>query len=114
MIRLIICLILVVDLCYSNHIDDVQQQFPSEQQQSSSNYWCDDEHEDFVHVIPGYIPIQPPSCWYSGYLTYEISGRLIHTHYTLQTAELLSSYSDASSKDHVENPFQKPLIYWSS
>jgi hypothetical protein len=78
-----------------------------------SSYWCNDQHEDFVHFIPGYVPMSPPSCWYSGYVSYEVAGTLIHTHYTLQTAELLAKDSKRSDAD-VENPFSKPLIYWSS
>lgn len=79
----------------------------------TSSYWCNDQHEDFVHSIPGYVPMAPPSCWYSGYVSYELAGTLIHTHYTLQTAELLTEDSKSSYGD-LNNPFSKPLIYWSS
>lgn len=78
-----------------------------------SSYWCNDQHEDFVRSIPGYVPVVPPTCWYSGYVSYEISGTLIHTHYTLQTAEFLSEDSTRANGD-VKSPFVKPLIYWSS
>jgi hypothetical protein len=76
-------------------------------------HWCNDQHEDFVYFIPGYIPMAPPSCWYSGYVSYELAGTLIHTHYTLQTAELLTKDNKSSNGD-INSPFSKPLIYWSS
>jgi hypothetical protein len=84
------------------------QSLPNESSIIASSYWCNEDHDDYVHTIPGYIPIQPPSCWYSGYVSYEIAGQMIHTHYTLQTAELLSSTTT------ISNVFRKPLIYWSS
>jgi hypothetical protein len=82
---------------------------------SDTSYWCDDQHEDFVRGLPGYVPIRPPSCWYSGYVSYEVEGALIHTHYTLQTAEFLSDNVDSTAESSsIDNPYQKPLIYWSS
>jgi hypothetical protein len=82
---------------------------------SLASYWCDEDHVDFVQAIPGYVPVVPPSCWYSGYLTYEFLGRTIHTHYTLQIAEFLSSSNDdIDQNEESYNPLQKPLIYWSS
>jgi hypothetical protein len=89
----------------------VPKQSSKSSKASSSSYWCNEDHEDYVHTIPGYIPVQPPSCWYSGYVSYEIAGQLIHTHYTLQTAELISSSMESNVQN---NAFQKPLIYWSS
>ena len=61
--------------------------YPGPQSSSFVSYWCDEDHVDYVRTIPGYVPVVPPSCWYSGYLTYEFLGRTIHTHYTLQIAE---------------------------
>jgi hypothetical protein len=78
----------------------------------TASYWCDEDHDDYIHALPGYIPITPPSCWYSGYLTYEFLGRTIHTHYTLQIAEFFHSHNDSDVDGY--NPLQKPLIYWSS
>jgi hypothetical protein len=58
------------------------------------------DHPDFVPRLPGFN--QPlPSAWFSGYLTYELEGRTIHTHYVLVQAE----------EDFDEG---KPLIYWSN
>ncbi len=75
-----------------------------------TSYWCDDDHPDYVHALPGYVPVVPPSCWYSGYLTYEFLGRSINTHYTLQIAEFSNSDDNVDS----DSPLRKPLIYWSS
>lgn len=92
---------------------------PTQKSSSSSSslftsYWCDEDHVDYVTTIPGYVPVVPPSCWYSGYLIYEFLGRTIHTHYTLQIAEFITT--GTTTNDDVENynPLQKPLIYWSS
>jgi hypothetical protein len=51
---------------------------------SSLPYACV-SHPDLVTFVPGYGV--PPSCWYSGYVHYEIAGQQVHTHYTLLTAE---------------------------
>lgn len=57
--------------------------------------------KDRVYSIPGWN--QPlPSPWYSGLLTYEFQGRIIHTHYILVLAEFDAEYA------------RKPLIYWSN
>ena len=80
---------------------------------SFTSYWCDDDHPDYVHALPGYVPVVPPSCWYSGYLTYEFLGRSINTHYTLQIAEFSNSEDNDNNVDS-DSPFRKPLIYWSS
>ena len=61
---------------------------------------------DRVHHLPGYdAPL--PSPWYSGYLTYDLDGHTIHTHYVLVMAERLQEESD-------ETHAQKPLLYWSN
>ena len=57
------------------------------------------DHPDRIHRIPG-LPMPPPSPWYSGYLTYEINGRTIHTHYVLVECE--------------QDDDEAPLIYWSN
>jgi len=46
-----------------------------------------------------------PSPWYSGYLTYELEGHTIHTHYVLVMSERMHEDDEAT---------QKPLIYWSN
>ena len=83
--------------------------------QKLASYWCDEGHADYVHELPGYVHVVPPSCWYSGYLTYEFLGRTVHTHYTLQIAEFFPS-SDHDNENEVNHssPLLKPLIYWSS
>ena len=61
---------------------------------------------DRIHHLPGYdAPL--PSPWYSGYLTYDLQGHTIHTHYVLVMAERLQD-QDETTHD------QKPLIYWSN
>jgi hypothetical protein len=46
---------------------------------SSSSSCFFQQHPDFVPHLPGYN--QPlPSAWFSGYLTYELEGRTVHTH----------------------------------
>ena len=57
------------------------------------------DHPDRMHTIPG-LAMPPPSPWYSGYLTYELNGHTIHTHYILVEAE--------------EGEEDKPLLYWSN
>lgn len=58
------------------------------------------QHPDFVPHLPGFD--QPlPSPWFSGYLTYELEGRTVHTHYVLIQAE----------EDFNET---KPVIYWTN
>lgn len=69
-------------------------------------------HPDLVRSLPGYPAVQPPSCWYSGYLHYELAGQQVHTHYTLQTAELLDD--DVNDTSSGTSSSSKPLIYWSS
>jgi hypothetical protein len=93
----------------SQDADNVQD-IPFDQKLAS--YWCDDDHPDYVHSLPGYVPVVPPSCWYSGYLTYDFLGRTVHTHYTLQIAEFLRSNDE--NDVNSDSPLQKPLIYWSS
>lgn len=59
---------------------------------------------DRVHHLPGFdAPL--PSPWYSGYLTYDLDGHTIHTHYVLVMAERLESESVHT---------KKPLIYWTN
>ena len=96
----------------SNDIHRAQDSLPG--QKLGASYWCDEDHADYVHSLPGYVPVVPPSCWYSGYLTYDFMGRAIHTHYTLQIAEFVSSNNDDDKEFDSYSPLQKPLIYWSS
>ena len=61
---------------------------------------------DRITSLPGYnAPL--PSPWYSGYLTYDLEGHTIHTHYVLVMAEQLEGEDDATHS-------KKPLIYWSN
>jgi hypothetical protein len=68
---------------------------------TTTDSYCIEDHPDRVTALPGYPYEQPPSCWYSGYLHYEVAGQQVHTHYTLLTAEFDWNQT-------------KPLIYWSS
>lgn len=64
---------------------------------------------DRIHHLPGYnAPL--PSPWYSGYLTYELQGHTIHTHYVLVMAERLQGEQNDSNAEYAA----KPLIYWSN
>jgi hypothetical protein len=71
-------------------------------------YFCA-PHPDLVTFVPGYGI--PPSCWYSGYVHYEIAGQLVHTHYTLLTAEQRPSGGGTTAASMSRND---NLIYWSS
>ena len=97
----------------SHDVDDVQgDDVTFSRGQELASYWCDEDQTDYVHSLPGYVPVEPPSCWYSGYLTYDFLGRTINTHYTLQIAEFLDSQDEKDIDNY--SPLQKPLIYWSS
>jgi serine carboxypeptidase-like clade 1 len=66
------------------------------------------EHPDFVPHLPGFN--QPlPSAWFSGYLTYQLEGRTIHTHYVLIESE---EGVDENVEETADS--EKPLIYWSN
>lgn len=85
---------------------------------------CDEDHPDLVtSMIPGYPADAAPlsSCWYSGYLHYEVAGQQVHTHYTLMTAESVFDDNKLDNDDDSDNSSSsssrntsKPLIYWSS
>jgi hypothetical protein len=79
---------------------------------SSLPYSCV-SHPDLVTFVPGYGV--PPSCWYSGYVHYEIAGQQVHTHYTLLTAERLGQgLGDGGGGGAFSESRNDNLIYWSS
>ncbi|KAL7581813.1 hypothetical protein ACA910_022337 [Epithemia clementina (nom. ined.)] len=75
-----------------------------------------------MHTFPGWTSRQPlPSPWYSGYVSYEFEGRMIHTHYVLVLAEEEAKEGvkeeengDRSSSSGGGAVEDKPLIYWSN
>lgn len=78
-------------------------------------------HADLVTHIPGTPETNAQSsssssCWYSGYIHYELFGRQVHTHYTLITAEAVDDDTDDDDEKEFASETKKdvPLIYWSS